>query len=93
MSQTRFIHGFHAIIAKLSNQPDAILEILIDAERHNARVRDRMRHAELNTVRVVTVDAKRLDGRAGGDMRHEGGGARVSGDSRHVALDDVLYTL
>ena len=93
MSQTRFIHGFHAIIAKLRHQPDAILEIFIDAERHDARVRDLMRHAELHTVRVVPVDAKRLEGMAGGDMRHQGVVARVSGESRHVALDDVLDTL
>ncbi|MBK8400131.1 23S rRNA (guanosine(2251)-2'-O)-methyltransferase RlmB [Propionivibrio sp.] len=93
MSPNRFIHGFHAIIAKLRHQPDAILEIFIDAERHDARVRDLMRHAELHTVRVVPVDAKRLDGMAGGGVRHQGVVARVSGESRHVTLDDVLDTL
>ena len=59
MSQHSFIHGFHAIIAKLRHQPDAIVEIYIDAERHDARVRDLMRHAELQAVKVVAVDAKR----------------------------------
>ena len=92
MSQTSFIHGFHAIIAKLRHQPDAIQEIFIDAERHDARVRDLMRHAELHSVRVVPVDAKRLEGMASG-MRHQGVVARVSGESRHVTLDDVLDTL
>ena len=62
MSQTSFIHGFHAIIAKLRHQPDAILEIFIDEGRHDARVRDLMRHAELHKVKVVPVDAKRLEG-------------------------------
>ena len=93
MSQISFIHGFHAIIAKLRHQPDAILEIFIDAERHDARARDLMRHAELHSVRVVPVDAKRLEGMAGGGMRHQGVVARVSGESRHVTLDDVLDTL
>jgi 23S rRNA (guanosine2251-2'-O)-methyltransferase len=93
MSQQSFIHGFHAIIAKLRHQPDAIVEIYIDADRHDARVRDLMRHAELQTVKIVAVDAKRLEGMAGGGTRHQGVVARVSGQSRHVTLDDVLDTL
>ena len=93
MSQTSFIHGFHAIIAKLRHQPDAIQEIFIDADRHDARMRDLLRHAELQGVKVMAVDAKRLEGMAGGGMRHHGVVARVSGASRHVTLDDVLDTL
>jgi len=93
MSQISFIHGFHAIIAKLRHQPDAILEVFIDAGRHDARVRDLMRHAELHAVKVVPVDAKRLEGMAGGGMRHQGVVAKVSSESRHVTLDDVLDTL
>ena len=92
MSQISFIHGFHAIIAKLRHHPDAILEIFIDADRHDARARDLMRHAELQKVKIIPVDAKRLEGMAGG-MRHQGVVARVSGTSRHVTLDDVLDTL
>lgn len=93
MSQISFIHGFHAIIAKLRHQPDAILEIFIDADRHDARARDLMRHAELHSVRVVPVDGKRLEGMAGGGRSHQGVVARVSGESRHISLDDVLDTL
>jgi 23S rRNA (guanosine2251-2'-O)-methyltransferase len=93
MSQISFIHGFHAIIAKLRHQPDAILEIYIDGERHDARMRDLMRHAELHGVKVVAVDSKRLEGMAGGGMRHQGVVAKVDGQSRHVSLDDVLDTL
>ena len=90
---TRLIYGFHAIIAKLRHQPDAILEVFIDAERHDARMRDLMRHAELHAVKVVAVDSKRLEGMAGGGMRHQGVVAKVSSESRHVTLDDVLDTL
>ena len=61
MSQISFIHGFHAIIAKLRHQPDAIQEIFIDADRHDARMRDLLRHAELQGVKVMAVDAKRLE--------------------------------
>ena len=92
MSQSSFIFGFHAILSKLRHQPDAILEIFIDGERHDARARDLMRYAELNNVRVLPVDGKRLDGMSGG-RRHQGVVAHVSSQSRHVTLDDVLDTL
>lgn len=93
MSQTRFIHGFHAIIAKLRHQPDAIQEIFIDAQRQDARARDLLRHAELHKVRVMPVDGKRLEGMAGGSARHQGVVACITADQRHVSLDDVLDTL
>jgi 23S rRNA (guanosine2251-2'-O)-methyltransferase len=93
MSQTRFIHGFHAIVAKLRHQPQAILEIFIAADRHDARARDLLQHAERHAVRVHPVDAGRLEGMAGGGRRHQGVVARVSSESRYVALDDVLDTL
>jgi 23S rRNA (guanosine2251-2'-O)-methyltransferase len=92
MSQTTFIHGFHAIIAKLRHQPQAILEIFIAADRRDARVRDLLKHAKAQAVRVVPVDANRLEGMAGGGQ-HQGVAARVSVESRRVMLDDVLDTL
>ncbi len=46
MSPTRFIYGFHAILAKLRHQPEAIQEIFIDAQRQDARARDLLKHAE-----------------------------------------------
>ncbi len=93
MSQSCFIYGFHAVIAKLRHHPEAIVEIFVAAERQDARVRDLLRHAELHGVRVMPVDGKRLDGMAGGQTRHQGVVARVSGQTRPVALDDVLDTL
>jgi 23S rRNA (guanosine2251-2'-O)-methyltransferase len=92
MPRTAFIYGFHAVIAKLRHQPQAVLEIFIDAGRRDARARDLLKHAELQAVRVVPVDAARLEGLAGGG-RHQGVAARVSAESRHVTLDDVLDTL
>jgi 23S rRNA (guanosine2251-2'-O)-methyltransferase len=93
MSQTAFIHGFHAVIAKLRHQPEAVLEIFVAADRHDARMRDLLKHAELHSVRVLAVDAGRLDGMAGSGRAHQGVVARVSSQKRHVALDDVLDTL
>ena len=65
MAQTRFIYGFHAVIAKLRHQPEAIQEIFIDAQRQDARARDLYKHAELHDVRVMPVDGRRLEGMAG----------------------------
>ena len=92
MSQTNFIYGFHAVIAKLRHQPEAIIEIFIDSGRQDARARDLLRHAEVQDVRVMQVDGKRLEGMAGGGRRHQGVVARVKSAIR-VTLDDVLDTL
>ncbi len=92
MSTTSFIHGFHAIIAKLRHQPQAVLEIFIAENRHDARMQNLLKHAELHAVRVHPIDAARLDGMAG-RIRHQGVVARISSELRHVTLDDVLDTL
>ena len=93
MSQTRFIYGFHAILAKLRHQPEAIQEIFIDAQRQDARARDLLKHAELHKIRVMPVDGKRLEGMSGGNARHQGVVACITAEQRHVSLDDVLDTL
>ena len=89
---SRLIHGFHAITAKLRHDPDAIKEIFIDAARHDARARDLLAHAELQGVRVIAGDSRRLDGMAPG-ARHQGVIARVEGGRQVAHLDDVLDTL
>ncbi|MDO8931130.1 MAG: 23S rRNA (guanosine(2251)-2'-O)-methyltransferase RlmB [Rhodocyclaceae bacterium] len=92
MTDTRLIHGFHAITAKLRHSADDIKEIYLAAARQDGRVRDLLKAAETAGVRVVPVDAARLDGMAAGQS-HQGVIARVSAAQRHLALDDVLDTL
>ncbi len=92
MSSSRLIYGFHAIIAKLRHDPEAVNEILIDAGRQDARARDLLRHAELQGVKVVATEGKRLDGMVPGG-RHQGVVARVEGGRQVARLDDVLDTL
>lgn len=92
MSSIRLIYGFHAVTAKLRHDPDAVKEILIDADRQDARARDLLKHAELQGVKVVMTDDKRLDGMVPG-ARHQGVVARVSGGRQVARLDDVLDTL
>ena len=92
MSASRLIYGFHAVTAKLRHDPGAIKEIVIDAARHDARARDLLKHAELQGVRVIAADGKRLDGMLPG-ARHQGVVARVEGGRQVAHLDDVLDTL
>ena len=92
MSSSRLIYGFHAITAKLRHDPESVKEILIDATRQDARARDLLKHAELQGIKIVAAEAKRLDGMAPG-ARHQGVIARVEGGRKVAHLDDVLDTL
>ncbi|HEX8963110.1 MAG TPA: 23S rRNA (guanosine(2251)-2'-O)-methyltransferase RlmB [Rhodocyclaceae bacterium] len=92
MSDTRLIHGFHAVLSKLRHAADDVKEIYLAAGRQDARVRDLLRAAENAGVRVMPVDAARLEGMAAG-QRHQGVIAKVAAAQRHVTLDDVLDTL
>jgi 23S rRNA (guanosine2251-2'-O)-methyltransferase len=92
MSDTRLIHGFHAVMSKLRQAADDVKEIYLAEGRQDGRVRDLVKLAGNYGVRIMPIDAKRLDGLAGG-ARHQGVVARVDAKMRHVTLDDVLDTL
>ena len=92
-AESRFIYGFHAVIAKLRHSPDDVREIFVDRQRQDARARDLVRLAETHGVRLIPSDAARLDGMAGSAARHQGVVARVSATQRVLKLDDVLDTL
>jgi 23S rRNA (guanosine2251-2'-O)-methyltransferase len=92
MAETRVIHGFHAVTARIRQQADSVLELYVDTQRRDPRVRDLLKLAESNSVRVVPVDTKRLDGMAG-NARHQGVAARVDAAQKVRHLDDVLDTL
>ena len=91
--QRRFIYGFHAVIAKLRHSPDDVAEIFIDRQRQDARARDLIKLAEVHKVRLIQADVVRLDGMAGGNARHQGVVALVTGTQRVLKLDDILDTL
>lgn len=89
---SRLIYGFHAVTAKLRQDPESVKEIFVDASRQDARVRDLIKHAELQAVKLIATDGKRLDGMAPG-ARHQGVIARLEGGRKLAHLDDVLDTL
>jgi 23S rRNA (guanosine2251-2'-O)-methyltransferase len=88
MSETRLIHGFHAVTAKLRHAADDVVEILVAEGRNDGRMRDLLKLAAATGSRVIPTDVARLDGLAG--KAHQGVVARVAAVMRHVTLDDVL---
>ena len=89
MSETRFIHGFHVVTAKLRQDAESVLEVFVDAKRQDARARELLKLAQALGARVMPVDAARLDGMCG-SARHQGVVARISGKPQVSSLDDVL---
>jgi len=92
MAETRIIHGFHAVTARIRQNADSVLEIYVDSQRRDPRARDLLKLAETSGVRIVPVDGKRLDGMAG-KSGHQGVAARVDAALKVIHLDDVLDTL
>jgi len=91
-SNTRLIHGFHPIMARLRHDPESVKEIYLDNNRQDRRVKDLLRLAEQIGARVVTVENPRIEGMAP-NARHQGVVARVDARQKAIHLDDVLDTL
>ncbi len=91
-SNTRLIHGFHPIMARLRHDPESVNEIYLDANRQDRRVKDLLRLSEQAGARVVQVEHPRIEGMAP-NARHQGVVARVDSRQKAIHLDDVLDTL
>ncbi len=92
MADTRFIHGFHAVAAKLRHDAQAILELHVANQRDDARARDLLAKAEAAGVRIIPTDAARLDGMAG-THRHQGVVAKIDPRHKVLHLSDILDDL
>lgn len=92
MADTRIIHGFHAVLARIRQNAASIREIYLDAARDDRRARELKAMVEGRGLRLVTVDARRLDGMTGQE-RHQGVAARVDVARLPTHLDDVLEAL
>ncbi|MGZ5033113.1 MAG: 23S rRNA (guanosine(2251)-2'-O)-methyltransferase RlmB [Usitatibacter sp.] len=84
--------GFHAVASRLRQKPDTVSEIYIDAQRVDARAKDLRELAKRLDVRVIPVDAKRLDGMSGG-ARHQGVVAQAQPLDMPKFIEDVLEAL
>ncbi len=92
MSTTKTLTGFHAVTSRLRQKPDTITEIYIDSTRSDGRARDLKEMAKRTDVRVILVDAKRLDGMAVG-VRHQGVVALATPIDIPKFIEDVLDDL
>jgi 23S rRNA (guanosine2251-2'-O)-methyltransferase len=89
MSDTRVIHGFHAVISRLRQDAAGVKEIYLDSARQDRRAQDLVRLAESHGIRVMLVEGKRLDGMTG-QGRHQGVAARAEIAPLPTHIDDVL---
>lgn len=92
MNETRLIYGFHAVTSRLRQSAASVKEVLLDHGRGDRRARDLERLAAERGVRVIKVDAARLDGMTQ-HARHQGVAARVEMATAAGDLEDVLENL
>jgi 23S rRNA (guanosine2251-2'-O)-methyltransferase len=92
LPDTRTLHGFHAVTARLRQHPDSVHAVYVDAARRDPRARDLMARAAAAGVAVHAVEAARLTALSG-HAPHQGVVAVVDATRPHVTLDDVLDTL
>lgn len=92
MSQKKLIHGFHAVNARLFQSPKSLVELFVATGRDDRRMQDVLDKAASENVRVISVDAARLDAMTG-RARHQGVAAVIDVSHRIVNVDDVLDTL
>ena len=92
MSAERIVYGFHAVLSRLRQHAAAVREIYLDSARNDARAQDLVRLAGERGVRVMLVDARRLDGLTG-QARHQGVAARVQAAPAAMDLDSVLENI
>jgi 23S rRNA (guanosine2251-2'-O)-methyltransferase len=85
----RIIYGFHSVTARIRSDASTVIEVFLDAARQDGRIKDLRELAESRGIRVMSVDAKRLDGMAGG-QRHQGVAANVEVKALSHSLDDIL---
>jgi 23S rRNA (guanosine2251-2'-O)-methyltransferase len=83
------LYGFHAVTVRLKTAPDSVVEVHLDTQRRDARMRGFAQRAAEAGARVQDSDDKRLTQLAGND-RHQGVVALVKALPARHSLDDVL---
>jgi len=92
MAETHIVYGFHAVTSRLRQNAAGVKEIYIDGARVDVRVQDLVKLAGNHAVRVISVDAQRLDGLTG-HARHQGVGALMMTAKPRHDLDEVLEAI
>ena len=88
----KILVGFHAVTSRLRQRPETVHEIYVDSARSDARAKDLRELAKRLQVRVIPVEAKRLDGMSGG-ARHQGVVAQAERVKMPQFIDGALEGL
>jgi 23S rRNA (guanosine2251-2'-O)-methyltransferase len=89
MSSPKVLFGFHAVGVRMRTAPKSIVELYVDANRKDARMRQFLQRAQEAGLRTVEADGLRL-GRLAGSAGHQGVVARVEALPVAHSLDDLL---
>lgn len=92
MSQLRLLFGFHAVTARLRQDPLSIAQLFLRHDRNDARAQTLLEEAKAAGVKVELVDGAKLDELVG-HHRHQGVAAMATPPKPVVAVDDILDTL
>ena len=92
MSSPKVIFGFHAVGVRIKPAPNSVIEVMFDASRRDARMKQFMARAQDAGVRLVEADAARL-GKLSGSHGHQGVAARVEHIPQTHSLDELLEGL
>ena len=71
MSSPKVIFGFHAVGVRIKTAPKSVLEVMFDASRRDARMRQFVARAQEAGVRLVEADGLRLS-KLSGSHGHQG---------------------
>ena len=92
MSSPKVLFGFHAVGVRIKTAPQSIIEVLYDASRRDARMRQFTDRAKEAGVRLIEADALRI-AKLAGSHGHQGGAARVEPTAQVHSLDELLEQL
>ncbi|HEZ3152668.1 TPA: 23S rRNA (guanosine(2251)-2'-O)-methyltransferase RlmB [Neisseria meningitidis] len=92
MANQRPIYGFHAVNARLWQNPKSIVELYVQEGKNDVRTREVLEKAANENIRVYFADADRLNAISKG-ARHQGVVGFIDASKNHVHLEDVLENL
>jgi 23S rRNA (guanosine2251-2'-O)-methyltransferase len=92
MTSAKVLFGFHAVGVRLKTAPQSVIEVVFDASRRDARMRQFLDRAQEAGVRLVEADTLRV-AKLAGSHGHQGVAARVEPIVAAHSLDDLLDAL
>ncbi|MEO5689554.1 MAG: 23S rRNA (guanosine(2251)-2'-O)-methyltransferase RlmB [Burkholderiaceae bacterium] len=92
MSSPRILFGFHAITVRIKTAPKSVIELHVESNRRDARMRTFVDRARDGGIKIIETDGERLD-KLAGTSRHQGVVARVEFVAMPHSLDEVVESI